>query len=220
MIAKQLLTDEIMPLKTSDTGSEALGWMDDYRISHLPIVNNEEFLGLISDADIFLLNNFDEPLGNHDLSLSKSFVTEYQHIFEIIKLISEMKLSLVPVLDSKNRFLGSITQQRLIDAFAKMSAIDNPGGIIVLEMSNSDYSLSEISQIIESNNAKVLSLCVTSQIESTHLEVTIKVNTREIQSIIQTFVRYNYAIKASYSEFEDFDDLKDRYDSFMNYLNI
>ncbi len=220
MFAKQLLTDDIIPLRTSDTGAYALNWMDENKVSHLPIVNEVEFLGLISDEDIFALNDFEEALGNHKLSLSSTFVYEDQHLFEIIKIFAEHKLTLLPVLDAQNRYLGSITSYSLTQDLAKMVAIDNPGGIIVLEVSDNDYSLSQIAQIIESNDAKVLSLCITSRPDSTKIKVAIKVNTKEIASILQTFNRYNYIITASYTDNDNVDDLKDRFDSFMNYLNI
>ncbi len=220
MFAKHLITDDIIPLKTSDSGAYALNWMDENRVSHLPIVNDVEFLGLISDEDIFALNNFEEALGNHKLSLTAPFVYEDQHLFEIIKIIAEHKLTLVPVLDDQNRYIGSITSQSLTQSLSKIAAVENPGGIIVLELSNNDYSLSQIAQIVESNDAKVLSLCITSEEDSTKIEIAIKVNTMEIAPILQTFDRYNYFVKASYANNEDVEDLKDRFDSFMNYLNI
>lgn len=220
MFAKQLIVDDIIPLKTSDSGAYALNWMDENRVSHLPIVNDVEFLGLISDEDIFSLNNFEEALGNHNLTMTSPFVYEDQHLFEIIKIITESKLTLVPVLDKKSRYIGSITSQSLIQSLSKIAAVETPGGIIVLEVIHNDYSLSQIAQIVESNDAKVLSLCVTSEENSTKIEIAIKVNTKEIASILQTFERYNYYIKASYTDNEDVEDLKDRYDSFMNYLNI
>lgn len=220
MLAKHLITDSILPLKTSDTGADALSRMDDYKLSHLPIVNNEDFLGLISDEDIYTMNNFDEPLGAHQLTLVSAYVTQDQHIFDIIKQFVELKLSLIPVLDYNSKYLGCITTKQLINGFSKISAIENPGGIIVLEISQNDYMLSEISRIIESNDAKVLSLCVASDPNTTKLEITIKINKIDIRPVLQTFNRYNYIVKFSFTKNDDFDDLKERYDSFMNYLNM
>ena len=99
MLAKDLMSDVVPSLKTSDTGIQALSWMDIFRISHLPIVNNNEFLGLISDKDIYNLNMVDEPIGNHRLSLFSPYVFEDQHIYEVIEVASRLKLSVVPVLD-------------------------------------------------------------------------------------------------------------------------
>ena len=220
MIAKQLISESIIPLKTSDTGSTALSMMDDYRISHLPIVDNVDFLGLISDVDIYNLNNFDKPLGNFALSLPKPYVIEYDHFYEVVKLISYLKLTLVPVLDNNNKYMGSITLNILVKNFSKIAAINNPGGIIVLDINNNDYSLTEIAQIVESNGAKVLSFYVTSHPDSTKIEVTLKINKIDILPVLQTFNRYNYIVKASYSEKENLDDLRERFESLMNYLNI
>lgn len=220
MIAEELITDSIVPLKTSDTGLKALSMMEEYRVSHLPIVNNEEFLGLISDTDIYDFNSPESPLWNHQLSLIKPFVSRDQHIYDVIKLISTEKLSLVPVLDEKLNYLGVITLSNLMQRLSKIGAIDNPGGIIILELNVNDYSLTEIASIIESNDAKILSCYVTSPKDSTKLELTLKVNKTDIAPILQTFNRYNYFVKAHYHETEFIDDLRNRFDSLMSYLNI
>jgi acetoin utilization protein AcuB len=220
MLAKDLISDEIPSLRTSDTAVEALNWMEVFRISHLPIVNNEEFLGLISDADIFDLNNPSEAIGNHKLSLLRPSVKCDQHIYEIMEIASSSKLTIVPVLDYNNKFLGVIQMTDLLHYFAKLSAIEKPGGIIVLEITESDYSMTEISQIVESNDAKILSMYVNSIEESTKLEVTLKINLTDLTSIIQTFNRYEYNIKASFMEYDEQDDLyNERYDLFMRYLS-
>ncbi len=220
MFAKHLITDAIIPLKTSDTGATALSWMDDYKVSHLPIVNNVDFLGLISDEDIYNMNDFSEPVGNHTLSLSSPFVYDHQHILEIIRIVATQKLSLIPVLDSKKKYIGSITLKKIIEGLSKISAAESPGGIIILEVSQNDYSLSEISQIIESNDAKVLSLYVETPDNSTKISIVIKINKIDISAVLQTFNRYNYDIKASFSEKDDIEDLRERYDLLMKYLDI
>ena len=162
MIAKDLISEVIPSLKTSDLGQTALNWMEIFRISHLPIVNNQDFLGLISDADIYDMNKPEEPIGNHALTLFKPYVDAEQHIFEVIGLASRLKLSVVPVLDSNKHFKGVITTSDLIRHLAGISSMDQPGGIIVLELIERDYSLSQIAQIVESNNVKVLSMYITS----------------------------------------------------------
>ena len=105
MLAKDLISDEIPALRTSDTAVEALNWMEVFRISHLPIVNNKEFLGLISESDIFDVNKPEEPIWNHQLSLLKPFVKYDQHIYEVIEAVSRLKLTVVPVLDYENNYL-------------------------------------------------------------------------------------------------------------------
>ena len=221
MVAKDLISEVIPSLKTSDLGQTALNWMEIFRVSHLPIVNNQDFLGLISDSDIYDMNQPEEPIGNHSLKLFKPYVEAEQHIFEVIGLASRLKLSIVPVLDSKNHFLGVITTNDLIRHIAGISAIDQPGGIIVLELVARDYSLSQIAQIVEGNNVKVLSMYITSPPESIKLEVTLKVNTSDLSSVIRTFERYNYEVKTWVSDNDSMDKFyNERFDMLMKYLNI
>ncbi len=220
MIARHLISDSIFPLKSSDTGNNALRWMDEYKVSHLPIVNGENYLGLISEQDILDQNDYNEPIGNHNLSLSKSSVTENQHIYEIVELLEKSSLSLIPVVDNHEKYVGVITLQRLLSYFSSSFSVSNPGAVIVLEMSQNDYSLTEIANIVESNNAKVLSCFLGNHSNSALVEVIIKISTTEIEPILQTFARYNYIVKATFSEERDHEDLKEHYDSLMNYLNI
>ncbi len=221
MLAKDLLSDVVPSLKTSDTGLQALSWMEIFRISHLPIVNNKEFLGLISDTDIYDLNMADEPIGNHNLSLFSPYVTSDQHIFEVIELVSRLKLTIVPVLNQEKHYLGLITMNDLIQRFANLAGLKDPGGIIVLELHQNDFSLSQIAQIVEGNDAKILGLYISSSDESMKVELTLKINRTDLSAIIQTFNRFNYTIKASFHEDEDMDSFySSRYESFMRYLNM
>ncbi|MBW6489983.1 MAG: CBS domain-containing protein [Lentimicrobium sp.] len=220
MLAKELISDEIMPLKTSDSGLNALNWMEEFRVSHLPIVNDSDFLGLISESDIYELGNFEEPIGNHPLGLIKPYVYDNQHVYDVIGQVHQQKLSLIPVLDHQNHYLGSITLICLVKYFARLAAVDNPGGIIVLEMGIRDYSLSEIARLVEMNDSSILSLYVSTLPDSTRMEVTLKINRMDIGPIIQTFDRYNYTIKASFFEGESSEALRDRYDSLMKFLEL
>lgn len=220
MIAKELMSQIVATVKTSDKGSEVLSLMDELKLSHLPVVNNTEYLGLISETDIDNHNNPEDAVGSHRLSLTRPFVTQYQHIFEVLKQMNSLKLTVIPVVDDKNNYLGSITHQALIANFDKIAAIQNPGGVIVLEVSQNDYQLSEIARIVESNDAKILSMFVTTHHDSTKMEVILKINRIDISAVMQTLIRYDYTIKASYSESGDDDIIKERYDALMNFLNI
>jgi acetoin utilization protein AcuB len=221
MLAKELISDVIPALKTSDTGVKALYWMDIFRISHLPIVNNNEFLGLISDTDIYDMNSPDEPIGNHNLSLFSPYILEDHHVYQAIELISKLKLSVVPVLQQNKNYVGMITAQRLMQFMGDLFAVKNPGGIIVLEINANDYSLTQIAQIVESNDAKILSMYITSLPDSTKMDLTLKINRIDLTSIIQTFVRFDYIVKAQFMEHDEMENLySNRYEQFMLYLNI
>jgi CBS-domain-containing membrane protein len=220
MLARELISDIVTALKTSDTGTQALTWMEVFRIKHLPIVNHHEFLGLISDADIYDLNDPDEPVGNHNLSLVKPYVTDDQHIYEVIELLSRLELTLVPVLDREKHYLGVITQEELTQHFAHLSAMQQPGGIIELEMNERDYSLSQISQIVESNNARILSLYVSSNGEHAKIRVTLKINLTDVTSVMETFDRYNYKAVSLHLNDDSMEDFyQERFDGLLKYLN-
>lgn len=220
MLARELISDVITALKTSDSGTIALSWMEMFRVKHMPIVNHREFLGLIADSDIYDLNNPDEPVGNHNLSLQKPYVREEQHIYEVIELLSRLELTLVPVLNQEKQYLGVITQEDLTRKFAHLSAMQQPGGIIELEMNQHDYSLSEISQIIESNNGRILILYVASSDDNSRLRVTLKINLTDLTSVLVTLNRYNYTVVSSHLNTEDLDEFyQERFDVLLKYLN-
>jgi len=219
MIAIDLVTYEIPPLKTSDTGLKALAWMEEFKVAQLPIVNNKKLLGLITEEDILDLNEAEEPLGNHKLSLEKSSVLKDQHIFDVFSIMAQNKLSILPVVDSENNYLGCVTLSNLVRVFSETSSLKDIGSVITLELNVNDYSISEIGKIIESDDAKILSLYVTSSPDTTKMELTIKVNKTDVSRILQTFFRFNYIVTASYQQSDYEEDIKKRYEAFMRYLN-
>ncbi len=221
MLAKDLISDIIPIIKTSETGIKALNWMEIFRVSHLPVVNNEDFLGLISDTDIYDLNKAEEAIGAHPLSLIRPYVYANQHIYEVIDLVSKLDLTVVPVLTEDKQYIGCITVHDLVNKFSEITATSEPGGIIVLEMNVNDYSLSEITQIIEGSDIKILSLYVSGHKDSTKIDLTLKLNTTNLGGVLQSFERYNYSVKASFLENEKLEFLyKERFESFMNYLDM
>ena len=220
MLAKELISDIIPSVKTSTTGTQAVSLMEDYRISHLPIVNNRDFLGLISDADIYNMENQEEALGAANLSLFSPFVFNYQHVFEVLDLVARLKLTLVPVLNESKVYLGSIRMHDLIQNIAPLTAADQPGAILILSMTSRDYSLSQIARLVEENDAKIISLFVHSAPDTTEIDVTIKLNVFDLAPIIRSFERYDYSIKASFRDDDKMETLyRDRYEEFMRFLN-
>lgn len=219
MVAGNLISNVIIPLRTSDTGEEALEIMNEFSIRHLPIVNNQQLLGVLSEDDI-LDNNIEEAVGSYDLSLSRSYVREDDHVYEVMQVLAEYFLTIVPVIDDEGNYKGLITQEDILRQFANMGSFKEPGSIIILEMSKRNYSLTEIARIIESENATVLSSFVTSEPHSSVINVTVKINRQNIQHILASFLRYEYIVKASFNELEFYDTLKDRYNGLMTYLNV
>ena len=221
MVAKDLISETLPFLKPTDTVGIAIGYMDSFKVSHLPIVNNMEYLGLISDTSLYDLNDQKSRLENSDLTLFKPFVGIDQHIFDILGVASIYNLSVIPVVTDSNQFKGSILRGDLIKCFAKVSSISEHGGIIVIEVNPRDYSMSQIAQIVESNNIKILSMFITSPPDSSMMEVTLKVNITELSSVIRTFERYGYDVKSWVTSDDTVDQFySERFDMLMKYLNI
>src|SRR6202012_5373423 len=143
-----------------------------------------------------------------------------QHIYDVIRLFYEQQLTVVPVLDIKKNYLGIIPINAMNTYFAAITSVAEPGGIIVLEIGNKNNSLAHMAQIVESDNAQILSSYIRTFPDSTRMEVTLKVNKLDISAIIATFIRYEYDIKATFNHSDDNDNSRDRYNSLMNYLNL
>ena len=220
MKAKDLISDVIPPLKHSDTGEIALRWMDEFKVTHLPVLKHENFVGLISESDILDKLDLDHPLDVLFDHLPRPYVKGNAHIYELLYRVAEHQISVIPILDEDESYLGCASIHELIALIANTGSIKESGGILVLEVNRFDYSLAQIAQIVESNNAKILSSYIMSSPDSTKLEITLKINQIELDRIIRTFERYDYVISASYQKSNFEDDLQLRYDSLINYLKL
>jgi CBS domain-containing protein len=220
MRAIELITEEIPPLTHTDTGEKALRWMDELKVSHLPVLKNGNFVGVLSEADVLDRMDLDETLDKLFDHLPRPYVFENAHIYEVLARISEHRVSVLPILDSEEKYLGCTSVYHLLTVIANTGSIREIGGIIVVEMNATDYSMAQIAQIVEGNNAKILSSYIMSSPDSTKIEVTLKINKIELSSIIRTFERYDYVIKASFQKSEVDDDLQQRFDTLMNFLKF
>lgn len=221
LIARELISPTLPILNCSDNGQKAIDIMDSFRISHLPVVRKGEYLGLISDADIYDKQMEMCEMGNAGVAFIRPSVKEIQHIYEVIQKFIEANVSVLPVLDLTDEFIGAITITDLSKRITELVGTTDPGAVIVLEMNSIDYSLSQIAQIVESNDAKVISLYTQNGENVNQIIVTLKVNITDVSSIIQTFVRFDYAIKAVYMDDSLLKDMySERYELFMKYLDI
>ncbi len=219
MQANTLISSSIKSIHPVEDGNKALEMMDQFRIHHLAIVKNNFYLGVISDKEIMSWNSEDDSIEEHLTNLAAPYVKYNQHLFDIIEVLEKNNLSIVPVLDEKNHYLGVITSRKLLYSIAKSATIQSPCGFIILEMPDHDYSLTEIASIVESNNTKILSSYIISKPNSTNIEVTIKLNKQEVTAIIKDFERHDYKVSASYKDEEADGDYLERYESLMRFLN-
>ncbi len=220
MIAKELITDGIPPLVHSDTGEKALLWMEEFKVSHLPVLKNGNFVGLISEADVLDQGDLEETLDKLFQHLPRPYVGENAHIYEVLAKMEEHKISVLPILDENEQYIGCTSVHQLMTLIANTGSIKEAGAIVVIELNRVDYLLSRIAQIIESENAIVLSSYIMSSSDTTKIEVTLKITGGDLGRVLRSFERFDIVVKASFQRSSYEDDLQFRYDALMNYLKI
>ena len=145
--------------------------MDLFRVSHLPVLDGETYVGLLSDEIMYAHGSIHDSIGKLDIPREMTFVYEDVHMYDVIGVASSRLLSVVPVLNRKEVYQGAILLTDILHNIDKLLCIDDPGGIIVLEVNKIDYSLAEVAQIVEYNEAKVLSCYVTCMPDSNKVEI-------------------------------------------------
>jgi acetoin utilization protein AcuB len=221
MIAEELINHLIPSLKLTDNAQKAIVWMEELRTNQLPVIDKGEFKGLISEEIIFENNNISKSVAEYELFAHECFVYGYQHFFDVIKLSNEFKVEIVAVLDENNRYMGVIALSDTLSALAQTAAIQSAGGIIVLSLNQTDYSMAEIGRLIESDNAKILSCFVMpDMMDPAKIKLTLKINKSDLSRIIATLERFSYKVIAQFQHPSMITNEKERIDILMKYLNI
>ena len=219
MQASNLISSSLITLHPDDDGLRAISLMEELRVNHLPVVRNGFYLGILSEKEILNWDNEEEFIEEHLEEITAPSVIGTQHLFDIIEELEKFSLTVIPVLDEEKHYLGSITNRKLLYTIAKSTSIQSNGGVIVLRMNQNDYQMSEIARIIEDNNTKILSSYITSIPDALQIELTLKLNTMDINSIVKDLERFDYIVSASFNTEETNDDFTDRYESLMRFLN-
>lgn len=221
MLAEKLISESLPVVTPADTGQQALTLMELYRVSQLPVVKEREYLGLISDRLIDDLNLAGEKIEQHTLQLHTPHVHAHQHLFEVAAVMYKLNLDVIAVVDEEHNYLGAITLVGVSARLAQLLSVTEPGGVIILRTTWNNYSASQISQIIEGNDTRILGLFVNRTENSDSIEITMKLNKVELSAVIQTFTRYDYEIAAVYSDESMLSDMyEDRMEQFLRYMNI
>lgn len=221
MIASELINPVILPLEAADPVGKALEWMEDLRLNELPVMENGVYIGLLRDPHLLEQSNPGTPAGNFPLVEKQCFVYEHQHFYDVIKAAADFNVQSVPVLDMEGTYKGIITLDDTITAFAQTAAVQSPGAIFILSMKQIDYSLAEVSRLIESDDAKILCSSISSDAQDpSKIKLTIKVNKTDLSRIMATLERFGYKIIASFQEAEYISNDKERLDILLRYLDI
>lgn len=221
MIAEDLINHMIPPLKGTDDAHKAIVWMEEFRCHQLPVVEDGNLLGFISEEIILEANDIEKKVKDFELIGRNCTAQLHSHFYDILRVASEHKLQLVAVLNPDQTYFGVITVQDTLSSFAQTAAVQMPGGILVLSMRFVDYSMSEISRLIEENHAKILSSILKEDpIETEMIRLTLKINQLDLSRIVATLERFNYKVIGRYQESKPFGDEKDRIDMLLRYLDI
>lgn len=219
MIAGELISKQVLPVQVTDTVRTTLMYMNDHEVSEIPVLSNGEYQGLITDQDLLTCNQ-EDCLADLDLSLNKKYLHSTEHLFNVLGKFSEWHLTVIPVLDLDEKYLGLLVQEEIVDFYNKSFAFSEPGSIIVLEMEEEHYALSKLVQIIENEGGKILGIFVSKGEDSQHIILTIKLSSLEVTPLKNHLLRHNFQIKAIYSEREYVETLNERYNALMHYLNL
>ena len=220
MIAVDLIQNDIPVLNLSDDISTAVTFFDDYKLHQIPVFGASDFLGLI-DEEVVLNAPKKSKLKDLKKHFRKEEILSKKNLFDVLHFFRHGNLSILPVIDKDNKYLGCIHERILLQKVGEILKVENPGGIIHLQVRILDYSLAQIAQIVEGNGARILSaFCLPNSSNSKLMELLIKINQEELSGIIQTFQRYEYKIIASFHKNIHEQGLNDRLDSFIRYLNI
>lgn len=187
--------------------------------THLPIVNNNQYIGSIAEKDILFSENSTEKIQNCLPLLESFFAEEKMSWLELLKLFATNDTNILPVLNDEKLYVGYYELNNILHLFYDTPFLNENGAIIIIEKEMKRYSFSEISQIIESNDCNLLGMFI-SDVYDDKVQITLKMGYCNIASITETFSRYGYQLLTSFHDVESLENLKDRSDYLQKYLNM
>lgn len=220
MLNKEIISASIPSLHLNDPVSQALDLMADFHVTHLPVVIEDKLAGLVSEDALLNVEDDSTRLSQLQGSFSKIAAHAESFFFEAVQMVNESALTVVPVVAGEAEYIGSITATDLLRQLGRTSGVNDSGGIIVLEMEKVSFSFSEISKLVETNDAHITQLNTYPDASSGNFYITLRINKLEISDIIATFQRYEYQVKYYFGEELYENELRSNYDHLMNYLNI
>ena len=219
MILEQLISAVVPTLIPADSGYRALAMMEESSFTQLPLIDGDQYMALIQESDVLDWKQPQCPLHDAAFIGYKPAILVSGHPFEAIRIAHQMNLSVLPVVDSGQKYLGSITKDTLLKYISEASGLATPGGIIVLEVLPRNYTLYEIARICENEDVTIMNTQVHPN-ESGVLEVTIKLNRTALEAVVSSFERHSYTVKQVYGAENSGEDIEGKYNLLMNYINM
>ncbi|MBO9657339.1 MAG: CBS domain-containing protein [Chitinophagaceae bacterium] len=220
MLTGELRSQNLPYLHPQDKVYQALQLMNDNQVTHLPIVDGEKYAGIIGEDDLLQVDNDHDTLASLQQSFGNASVKNTEHFLKAIQVAAENGLSVVPIVNDANELTGAVAYNDLLKNASEFMSLNEPGGLIVLEMESNQYSFNEISKIVETNDAQITQLNTHNDGGTGLMQVTIRINKPEVSDIVATFQRYEYNVKYYFGEELYANELRNNYDNLMNYLKI
>jgi len=220
MLIEQLISPIVPTLLPSDTGSKALFMMEEAHLTQLPMVKDNEYLALVQEHDVLDWDKPERVLSSADFLDYKPAVFVGVHPYDALRMAHEQNLNIVPVVDGGYKYMGAITRDDLLKYITENSGLDNPGGIIVLELAPRQYSLAEIARLCENEDVTVISSQLTTNANSGMIEVTLKTNRTNLEALVSSFERHDYIVKQVYGAQSGVDETLERYKQLMKYISM
>jgi hypothetical protein len=219
MLSASITAQGFPLLHLEDKVSFALQCMEDFDVQELAVVKEDYFLGVVRKADLLETEEAATIMVLSD-QLKKIMISDTAHFLTALDLFSKHELSILPVLNEQQECIGMIPQKSLNDALAKFLGVESPGAIIVLSVAPYQYSLAEMSRLVESNNAQIVQLNSYYDETNGSIIITLKINKDEAQAIIATFQRYDYELVQYFGKTPLHNDIEAHYHHLMNYLDV
>lgn len=212
------LNNDIKPLRSKATIAEAQDLFNDLTYTHFPVTEDNVYIGCISREEVEILPT-NSTIGENRYDFERFYVRSEMIWLDVLEEFAKNESNIVPVLNNKNKYIGYYELDDVIKFFHETPFLREEGGIIVVKREIANFSMSQVAQIVESNNAKLLGLFI-SRSDSNFIEFTLKISQGSLNDIIQTFRRYEYEIISEHQEDSYIKNLKDRSDYLDKYLNI
>lgn len=221
MLAAELIDPMLPALKPTDSVGQALDWMQEHRIGQLVLIDQGDYLGIVSEELLLDVGDDQRPLKNILHLFEQVYVYEGQHLYEVLGMVMQQRMDVVAVLNEGREFIGTVSTAELLRQFAQELGVQESGAVLILSLNERDYSMAEISRLVESNNVKIISSYFSSAAYGMpdRSRLTLKLNRQNITAVIATLERFGYQIEAAFANtpVESID--QERLDSLLRYLN-
>jgi len=221
MLASELIDPMLPALKPTDTAGQALDWMQEHRVGQLVVVDQGDYKGVVNEDLLLDIPDYDRPLSEVMRMFEHVYVYDHQHLYELLNTVIEHRLQVIAVVGEAREFIGTVSTQELLKQFAHLLGLQEAGAILILAINERDYSMAEISRLVESNNVRIISSYFSGSAYGTpdRSRLTLKLNRKDITAVVATLERFGYSIEAAFANtpIESID--QERLDLLLRYLD-